>query len=274
MPEANIGDISLYYEIHGEGYPLVLIRGLGSNADHWYSQLPSLSEKYRVITFDNRGIARSKDPRSENPGEALTVPLMAEDTLGLLNALDLDRPHIMGLSMGGMIAQELAISHPERVNGLVLACTHSGGPRQIRPTAEVEELFKEMVYVGSPQSKMDAAPVLFDPDTLAHRPECARKYAEISLKHPAGPEILTRQWMAVQAHDAWDRLPEIKAPTLVLTGDADVLIPPGNSEILAERIPNARLIVIPGGGHQILVEEADACNEAILTFLTSIKFKC
>lgn len=274
MPEAIIGNLSFYYEIHGEGYPLVLIRGLGSNADHWYGQLPSLSEKYRVITFDNRGIARSKDPRSNNHDAALTVPLMAEDTLGLLNALDLDRPHIMGLSMGGMIAQELAISHPERVNGLVLACTHPGGTRQIRATAKVEELFKKMVYVGNPQSKMDAAPVLFDPDTLAHRPECAGKYAEISLKHPAGPEILTRQWMAVEGHDTWDRLPKIKAPTLVLTGDADVLIPPGNSEILAERIPNARLRVIPGGGHQILVEEADACNEAILTFLASIKFNC
>lgn len=261
MPEANIGNMSFYYEIQGKGHPLVLIRGLGSNADHWYSQLPSLSEKYRVIIFDNRGIARSKDK-----GEALTVPMMAEDTLGLMNALELERPHIMGLSMGGMIAQELAIAHPDRVSGLVLACTHPGGPGQIRPTAAVEELFKEMVYVGSPQSKVDAAPVLFDPDTLAHRPETARKYAEVSLKHPAGPEILTRQWLAVQAHDAYDRLSKIKASTLVLTGDADVLIPPGNSKILARRIPKARLNIIPGGGHQILVEQPEACNQAVLTF--------
>jgi 3-oxoadipate enol-lactonase len=265
MPEINIGKSSLYYEIHGEGHPLVMIRGLGSNADHWYSQLPALSAKYRVLTFDNRGIARSPEPGGE-----FSVSVMARDTLGLLDALELERPHIMGLSMGGMIAQELAIAHPDRVNGLVLACTHPGGHKQIRPAPKVEELFKRMVYVGSLQSKIEAASVLFAPETLAHRPETAREYAEISLKHPAGPEILTKQWIAVREHDTYDRLQQIKAPTLVLTGDADVLIPPGNSKILAELIPDARLKVVPGGGHQILVEQAKACNEAILAFFSEI----
>ncbi len=265
MPKINVGKSSLYYEIHGEGSPLVMIRGLGSNADHWYSQLPALSEKYRVITFDNRGIARSPDPGGE-----FSVPAMAGDTLGLLDALELERPHVMGLSMGGMIAQELAIERPDRVNGLILACTHPGGRKQIRADPKVEELFKGMVYVGSPQSKIDAAPTLFGPETLAHSPETVRKYAEVSLKHPAGPGILTKQWIAVQAHDACVRLPKIKAPVLVLTGDVDVLIPPGNSKILAELIPDSRLSVIPGGGHQILVEQAKACNEAVLDFLARI----
>lgn len=262
MPEANVGDITLYYEIHGQGRPLVMIRGLGSNADHWYGQVPALSERYQVVVFDNRGVARSSDP-----GGPLSIGQMAGDTLGLLDALGLERPHIYGLSMGGMIAQELAINHPQRLSGLVLACTHPGGPRQVFPSAEVEALFKDMVYQATPEAKRAAAPTLFDPKTLENRPQVAAEYAEVSLRHPAGADILTRQWNAVLEHDTHDRLPRIKAPTLVLTGDADVLIPPGNSEILARRIPGAKLAVIPGGGHQILVEQPEPCNQAVLAFL-------
>lgn len=265
MPHVDVGDTSLYYEIHGHGQPVVMIRGLGSNADHWYSQLPALAAKYRVIIFDNRGIGRSTDP-----GGQFSVAMMAGDTLGLLDALDLERPHILGLSMGGMIAQELAINHPGRVRGLILACTHPGGKKQVRPTKDVEALFLEMVYVASPEAKAAASPTLFDPKNLAERPEMAREYAQVSLKHPAGAEILTKQWLAVQGHDTHDRLDLIKAPTLVLTGDADVLIPPGNSEILARRIPGAKLAVVPGGGHQILVEQPGPCNQIILEFLQGL----
>lgn len=265
MPYKNVGDTSLYYEIHGQGYPLLMIRGLGSNADHWYSQLPALAAKYKVVVFDNRGIARSSDP-----GGGFGAADMAADALGLLDGLKIARAHVMGLSMGGMVAQELAIMHPKRIKGLVLACTHPGGENQVRPSREVEKLFIEMVYAATTQSKINAASTLFDPKTLDERPELAAEYAQVSLKHPAGPEILIKQWKAVLAHDAYDRLPRIKAPTLVLTGDADVLIPPGNSRILAERIPGARLVIAPGGGHQILVEQADYCNRAILEFLESV----
>jgi len=188
----------------------------------------------------------------------------------LLDALKIARAHVLGLSMGGMIAQEMAIRSPERIKGLVLACTHAGGENQVRPSQEVESIFTEMVYVASPESKVDAAPTLFDPKTLAERPQLAAAYAEVSLKHPAGAEILSKQWEAVLQHDTHARLGEIKAPTLVLSGDGDVLIPPGNSDILARLIPGAQKIIIPGGGHQILVEEADACNQAILHFLKTL----
>jgi pimeloyl-ACP methyl ester carboxylesterase len=265
MPEINVGETSLYYEIHGEGRPLVMIRGLGSNADHWYSQVPALAAEYRVITFDNRGIARSPDPGGE-----FTVGMMAKDTLNLLDVLALERPHILGLSMGGMIAQELAINHPERVGGLILACTHPGSDRQVRASAEVEELFLAMVYEASPEAKVAAAPTLFDPKNLAERPEVAQEYAQVSLRHPAGAKILTKQWIAVLGHDTHDRLDQIKSPTLVLTGEADVLIPPENSELLAQRIPDAKLAVVPGGGHQILVEQAAVCNQIILDFLADL----
>lgn len=264
--QANIGDTVLYYETLGEGYPLVLIRGLGSNADHWYEQVPAFSKEYRVIVFDNRGVARSSDP-----GVAFSILMMAQDVLGLLDHLKIDSAHVFGLSMGGMIAQELAIQYPERVSGLVLASTHCGGPHQITASEEVRSIMMDMIRTASDESKLKAAACLFYKKTLEKRPEVARRYSEISLKQPVSAQTLSKQWEAISKHDAFDRLPRIKSPTLVLTGDADVLVPPGNSRILAESIPGAELRIIPGGGHQVLVEQPDACNRAVLEFLRKLR---
>jgi pimeloyl-ACP methyl ester carboxylesterase len=263
--QANTGDTVLYYETFGEGYPLVLIRGLGSNADHWYEQAPVLSREYRVIVFDNRGVARSSDPGGE-----FSILVMAQDVIGLLDDLKIDSAHVFGLSMGGMIAQELAIRYPGRVNGLVLACTHCGGPHQVNASAEVGSIFMDMIQTGSDESKLKAAACLFHKGTLEKRPEVAKRYSEISLKRPVTAKTLTKQWEAIQKHDAFDRLPQINSPTLILTGDGDVLIPPENSKILAERIPGAELKIIPGGGHQVLVEQPEACNAAVLEFLRKL----
>jgi 3-oxoadipate enol-lactonase len=263
--QANIGDAGFYYESFGEGHPLVLIRGLGSNADHWYEQTPVLSKEYRVVVFDNRGVARSSDPGGE-----LSILMMAQDVLGLLDHLKIERAHVFGLSMGGMIAQELAIHYPERVSGLILASTHCGGRHQVTASEEVRSVLMDMIHTASDESKLKAAACLFYKETLEKRPEVARRYSEISLKRPASAKTLSKQWEAILKHDAFDRLPRIKAPTLVLTGDADVLIPPENSKILAERIPGAELKIISGGGHQVLVEQPEACNAAVLDFLRKL----
>jgi 3-oxoadipate enol-lactonase len=263
--QANIGDTVLYYETFGEGYPLVLIRGLGSNADHWYEQAPVLSKEYRVIVFDNRGVARSSDPGGE-----LSILMMANDVLGLLDHLKINSAHVFGLSMGGMIAQELAIQYPERVGGLILASTHCGGRHQVTAREEVRSVLMDMIHIASDESKLKAAACLFDKETLEKRPEVARRYSEISLKRPVSAKTLSKQWEAIQKHDAFDRLLRIKAPTLVLTGDGDLLIPPENSKNLAERIPGAELKIISGGGHQVLVEQPEACNAAVLGFLRSL----
>lgn len=262
MPYKELANINLYYEVHGQGTPLVMIRGLGSNLDHWYAQAPTFAQYYKVIMFDNRGIARSSDP-----GGDYTVPMMAADTLGLMDALNLEQAYVMGLSMGGMIAQELAICHPNRIRGLVLVCTHCGGTEQVRPSAEVSALFKEMIFENTPEAKVKAASTLFDRQTLEHSPEILAYYSQVSMKHPAKAEILIKQWQAVLQHDTFDRLPQITAPTLVITGTEDLLIPPRNSKILAEKIPRAELRIIPGGGHQVLIEQPALCNEAILDFL-------
>ncbi len=222
MPYQELGNIKLYYEVHGQGTPLVMIRGLGSNLDHWYAQAPTFAQYYKVIMFDNRGIARSSDP-----GGDYTVPIMAVDTLGLMDALELQKAYVMGLSMGGMIAQELAINYPDRIKGLILVCTHCGGTEQVGPSAEVSALFKEMVFENTPEAKVKAASTLFDRQTLEHSPEIPAYYSQVSLKHPAKAEILIKQWQAVLQHDTFDRLPQITAPTLVITGAEDLLIPTG-----------------------------------------------
>ena len=262
MPYKQFDGLNIYYEVHGQGSPLVMIRGLGSNLDHWYAQAPTFAQYYKVIMFDNRGIARSSDL-----GGDYTVPMMAADTIGLMDALDLEQAYVIGFSMGGMIAQELAINHPNRIRGLVLVCTHCGGTEQIEPSPEVAALFKEMIYEATPEAKVKAASTLFDRQTLEHCPEILNEYSKVWLKHPARPEILIKQSQAVLKHDTFSRLQKITAPTLVLAGSSDLLIPSANSKILAERIPGAELRVIAGGGHEILVEQPVLCNEAILDFL-------
>jgi pimeloyl-ACP methyl ester carboxylesterase len=265
MPSAIVNGQPIYYESHGHGYPLVLIRGLGSNADHWYAQVPEFSKHFRTIVFDNRGIGRSGDP-----GGDFSIQDMAGDTVGLMAALAIPQAHILGVSMGGMIAQRIALDHPGRVRGLVLVVSHCGGAHQVRPSAQIAQLVGEMVTVGSPESRIKALPAFFDPETLKSNLACAQTYAAVSLKYPADARILSRQFKAIQEFDLHDRLPEIQAPTLVVASTGDVLIPPGNSEILAARIPHARRVAIPGGGHQILVEQPEACNRAVIDFLKTL----
>jgi pimeloyl-ACP methyl ester carboxylesterase len=262
MAYCDIRGCKYYYRIEGQGEPLVMIRGLGSNSDHWYAQLPALRRQYRILLFDNPGIARTADQEG-----SYSISSMAEDVIALMDEVGFETAHIVSLSMGGMIAQEIAINHPERVKGLVLGVTHCGGEKQVRPSEAVMKIFAAMIQEGTEKAKMAAGAALFAPETLKSHPEIAVRYTEISLRNPVPATILIKQMEAIQGFDAWDRLSRITAPTLVLTADQDVLIPPENSEILAERIPNAELVIIQGAGHQVFVEQADASNDAILAFL-------
>jgi 3-oxoadipate enol-lactonase len=262
MPMTKLGDAELYYEVHGEGYPLVLIRGLGSNVDHWYRQIPFLSRHYRVIAFDNRGIGRSKAPKGP-----FTLRAMADDTVRLMDFLEVSKAHIMALSMGGMIAQHIALTYPDRVQGLVLACTHCGGKHTVRASEKVGAVFAEFIATGSEEAAQEAARCLFAKGTFEKAPEVVEEYQFASANYRPTSEILLRQWEAIQGHDTWDALPRLKAPTLIITGKEDILVPPENAATLAERIPNAELVVVEGGGHQFLVEQAEVSNEAILAFL-------
>lgn len=263
MPYAQVGGLNLYYEQHGDGEPLVMIRGVGSSAALWYAQLPDLSQRLRLLIFDNRAAGRSSDP-----GGPFSISDQAADTLGLMDAMGLERAHVLGFSMGGTIAQEMALSRPERVASLILVGTHCGGEHKVQPDPEIRALFDDLIEQGTAEARDAANRSVFTAQTMEQRPELVQNDARISAQFPVKSETLKRQRQATGSFSSWERLPLITAPTLVLSGDQDMLVPPANSEILAKRIPGAQLGIVPGGGHRLLVEQPQACNQAILEFLT------
>lgn len=265
MPIAKTENVNIYYEIIGQGEPLVMIRGISSNVDHWYEQVPVLSKKYQLLVFDNRGIARSSDP-----GGSFSTTDMAADTVGLMEAVGIKKAHVLGYSMGGMIAQEMALAYPEKVNGLILVATDCGISLRIKAKPEFSRLFSEMIRLGTNEAKKAAACCLFAKQTFETRPDIIQCYTEVSLRFPASPKTLGRQWAAITQHDACNRLPNISSPTLVITGSEDELIPPQNAKVMAQRIPVAQMISIDGGGHLFLIEQPEAFNEAVISFLDGL----
>lgn len=277
MPTVHVHDIDLYYEEEGSGEPLLLIMGLAADSLAWLYQRPAFAQHYRTIVFDNRGVGRSSKP----PGPYSTA-LMARDAKGLLDALDLPTAHVLGVSMGGMIAQELALQFPAAVRSLVLACTYASVDEAIlaRRDALVAQLGGQVEADGS--IRIDLAqldpfrffqtllPLVFNPDYLAREMPKLIELFSASLQYGFSPEGILGQVAAVLSHDASERLPQLQVPTLVLTGDADRLVPPECSERLAALIPGARLVKIPGGSHAFNLEMPEEFNRVVLEFLASV----
>ena len=169
--------------------------------------------------------------------------------------------------MGGMIAQEIALKYGQRVNGLILACTHCGGLHAVQPAPDILKDLSESLFAGTQEATQRAARSLFSDRTIQQNPDVVQRYGEVSKRFPPAVQVLLHQIKAIQGHDTWEGLNRIENTTLVLTGSEDALIPPENSRILSERIPHARLQVIEEVGHQLFIEEPDACNRAVLDFL-------
>ena len=265
MPVAKIGNHSLYYKIIGQGHPLVMIRGVGSNVDHWYDQVPALSQKFQLLVFDNRGIARSSDP-----GGPFSIRDMAADTTALMDAVGIKKAHVLGYSMGGMIAQEMALNYPKKIAGLILVATDCGISLRIKAKPETTRLFSEMIRLGTDDAKLAAAGYLFAKQTFERKQDVIQRYTEVSQRFAASQKMLAKQWAAVTQHDACKRLPHISSPTLAITSSEDVLIPPQNAAILTERIPDAQMVSIDGGGHLFLIEQPRQFNQAVIKFLEGL----
>jgi len=258
MPYTSTNDINIYYRIVGEGFPLVAIMGLAGNSDWWPDGfIRRLGQDYRVILIDNRGAGRTDAPDME-----YSIPLMARDTRGLMQVLGIQRAHVMGISMGGMIAQEIALCFPEVVEKLVLGCTNCG-PRHSIPAAP-ETLQTLADSISSPEKTLD---LVFTPEFISNHPEKVREFVRSIGISPMSPQSFYRQLGAIQAFDSFERLPQIKHETLVIAGDKDVLVPPRNSEILARHIPAARLSFIPGGGHLFIDQYPDLVYTILKEFL-------
>jgi 3-oxoadipate enol-lactonase len=277
MSIAKVGANELFYEAHGEGDPLLLIMGLAADSTAWLFQVPELARHYRTIVFDNRGVGRSSKPRGP-----YTIHEMADDAAGLLDVIGIERAHVVGVSMGGMIAQELTLRHPKRVRGLVLGCTFP------EPDAEAERQrqFSLARFGGrvtaSGETEIDVSavdplmlfqhllPRVFNQSFIDRELPKLLQIFGGALQYGFSLEAILGQVEAIMGHRATDRLREITAPTLVITGDADLLVSPANSDVLARNIPGAKLVKIPGGSHGFNFETPDVFNREVIDFLAGV----
>jgi pimeloyl-ACP methyl ester carboxylesterase len=266
MPKAKVNGININYKVQGKGEPLVLIMGYSGNQDAWVFQTRLFKKHYRVITFDNRGIGKT-----DKPDGPYSSKMMANDTVGLMDYLGIKKAHVLGVSMGGMIAQALAINYPERVNKLILGCTFAGreGSSSMAP-----EFPKKLGY-SEDYTDDDARniPILKLVDTLYslafNRPLFRIIFIPIGMIQARlnGKMGLLGQLEVVLGHDTIKNLTAVKAPTLVINGTKDRVIKPSSSEVMAKMISNAKLVQIDGGSHMFNMEMSGRFNKEVLDFL-------
>jgi pimeloyl-ACP methyl ester carboxylesterase len=264
---ASVGGIRLYYEWHGRaaGVPVVLVMGLGGDASAWGYQFAALAPTRRCLALDNRGVGRS-----DAPDQPYTVRAMARDLIGLLDALEVPRAHLLGVSLGGAIAQEAALLAPERVSSLQLHATWAGpDPYLAAALEQLRTLRRDLDREGFVRALL---PLIFTPRCHAARPRFIERVVQAALAapHPQPLHGYLRQAEASLGHDARDRLGAIRCPTLVTVGADDVLTPPRFARELATLVPQARLEVLPGG-HGYFWEAPDAFNAACLGFLDAAR---
>jgi pimeloyl-ACP methyl ester carboxylesterase len=258
MPIATLNGIKINYQTEGQGEPMVMIMGFNSPASTWSSQVSFFKKYYKVITFDNRGVGKSEKP--EGP---YSTKMMATDTIALMDHLGIKNARIVGASMGGMIAQELAINYPERVLRLVLACTFSCKDETSGDTAEQAELAK------LPPKKMPAAMAKLACNKPFFRFIVSTSAMIQTIFIGAAARVgIEGQIAACTNHNTLNRLASIKSPTLVIVGTKDKIINPVSSEVITQAIPGAKLVKVEGGSHMFFMEYKTEFNQKVLDFLT------
>jgi 3-oxoadipate enol-lactonase len=262
MPKTRVADISIYYEMLGEGDPLVLIMGLGGGSSLWWKQVGFLSAEFQVITYDSRGIGRS-----DKPDAPYSMGMLVNDAAGLMETLGIVSAHVYGVSMGGMVAQELALRYPKLVSSLILGATTCGGSHAVMADQEtLQRLFSIMTLSPAEVIKVSTS-VTFSTDFIENHRDKVKEWLIKGSESPPSPLGFKRQAEAVTGFETYDRLLQIRVPTLILSGTADQLIPVENSRLLASRIPGAELVLFEGAGHGYLWEAEEEANRVVFDFL-------
>jgi pimeloyl-ACP methyl ester carboxylesterase len=252
----------IHWDEQGRGEPILLIMGLGWASPMWHRSRPLLSLRYRTIALDNRGVGRSDVPPGPYP-----IALMASDAAAVLDAAGIASAHVFGVSMGGMIAQEFALQFRQRVRSLILGCTQAGGPAALRAEPEVLAVLTRRDL--SPDESIAASnPFIYDSGTPRTRIE---EDNAIRKQWWPNADAYMAQLQGIMAWEAYSRLPQITAPTLVIHGETDRLVPPGNGKLIAEKIRGANLVMIPHASHIFPTDQPEAAHKAVLEFLSARK---
>ena len=259
MPKAAVRGTELHYERAGSGEPLLLIQGMSGTHVAWGETFKgALEEGFDVVAFDNRGIGLSE--RIEEP---FTIAELAEDTAALLDELGWESAHVLGISMGGMIAQELALAHPGRLRSLALGCTYCGGAgSQLMPQENAEKLLAAFASGDREQAIRAGYEVNLSPAFRADADTFA-PFHEMATSVPAAREIIQLQLQAIVGHDASGRLGQIATPTLIVHGTVDGVLPYANGEQIAALMPGARLETLEDVGHMFWWEQPQRSAELV-----------
>ncbi len=261
MPVVRVGEVELDYERSGSGPPLLAIMGMSGTALHWGEPfLTALRDDFEVIVYDHRGVGSSS--RLDGP---LTIAQLAEDAAGLLAALELDTAHVLGISMGGMAAQELALAYPERVRTLTLGCTYCGGEGSSLAAPQALQRLTKAMMSGDRERALRASWEINVSPAMAHDDDAYARFQAISARRSVAKPVIVAQMQACAAHDTNARLPGLTTPTLVIHGTADELLPVANGRLIAARISGSRLEIIDGVGHMFVWERPELSAELIRT---------
>jgi pimeloyl-ACP methyl ester carboxylesterase len=261
MAIAEANGQQLYYETHGEGEPLLCVHGLSCDTLTWIPQVQAFAAEHRTVIFDNRDVGQSSMAEA-----GYEIADMARDALALADHLELDSFHLLGVSMGGAIAQEIAIQAPERLRTLTLAVTFPAGSRYAQRLSEV---WGARVRQISQEQHIDELMLLNHSEEFYENPEAVEWLRRMILQnpHPQPPEAFGRQLAACGRHDARDRLGGLEIPAHVIGSERDILVPVWKSQEIASMIPGAKLTVLPGAPHGVSLERAEEFNAAVLGFI-------
>ena len=262
MPFADNQGVRIYWDEQGSGEALLLIAGIGCPSHMWSGFRACLAARNRTLALDNRGTGKSDVP----PGP-YSVAAMASDAAAVLVAAGVQAAHVFGVSMGGIVAQEFALQYPARTRSLILGCTSFGGRNAVRPEPAVRQFLAGRGSMSMLEAEQASVPIMYCAGTPRTRIE-----EDLALRRrwQTSPASYIAQFQGVVAWEAYNRLPELRVPTLVIHGDCDRLVPVANGELLAARIPGARCVILPCAGHLFYVDQPEATHAAIIEFLASL----
>jgi pimeloyl-ACP methyl ester carboxylesterase len=271
----QVGDINIAYKRFGQGKPILLIAGTSQTKDAWEPTLLSqlASTNHTVIVFDNRGIGETSIGT-----KPFSIEQFANDTAGLLDALNIEKTDVLGASLGSFVAQELALNYPQKVDRLILHATYCGGNEAIYASGQA--LDKVMILssaevlqnMTAEEQAMVLAQIMFPPEWLEQHLEILNSVIQLAPSRSATPEIIAQQGLASATwRGSCDRLSTITQPTLLIVGDQDVVLPAANSVMMAQRIPNSWLVIIQGTGHGMMLQVPNEFGAIVQTFLVTAK---